>query len=73
MGSLRVKVLSATGAMLADFDPDSNEPTRANHVRHAVKWSRRDWTDTRPPIRLRFHLDNARLQSYRIRTGDTST
>ena len=72
-GRLRVEVVSATGSVLTYFDLDSSEPFRGNHVRHAVKWSRRLSICTRQPIQLRLHFDNGRLYSYCLSTGDAGT
>ena len=72
-GRLRVDVVSATGSVLTCFDLDSSEPIRGNHVRHAVKWSRRPPICTRQPIRLRLHFDNGRLYGYGLHTGNALT
>ena len=65
-GSFRVEVLSATGEPLPEFGLDSSESISGNHVRHMVRWKERTLLDAGEPIRLRFHLSNAQLYSFRI-------
>ena len=44
---LRVDVSATAGAVSPYLDHDGSELIHGNHVRHAVKWSRRDRTDAR--------------------------
>jgi len=65
-GSLQVEVLSAAGEVLPEFDLESSERISGNQIRHIVRWNERSLLDTAEPIRLRFHLNNAQLYSFRI-------
>ena len=72
-GSLRLKALSLAGEVLTGFGLGLSEPIHGNHGRPAVRWIGRDRFDTRDPIRLRFHLNDSRLYSYRIQTDNEPT
>ena len=65
-GSLQVEVLSAAGEVLPEFDLKSSERISGNQICHIVRWNERSLLDTAEPIRLRFHLNNAQLYSFRI-------
>jgi hypothetical protein len=67
-GRLRVEVLDVTGRALPGFGRDECPPIRADGVDEPVGWKDRDSLDSLKdrPIRLRFHLENVRLYSYRI-------
>ena len=52
--------------MLPEFDLESSERISGNQIRHIVRWNERSLLDTAEPIRLRFHLNNAQLYSFRI-------
>ena len=65
---VRVEALDVAGQPIANYSADDCVPVRENHVDAEIKWKNR--TDVSElagrPIRLRFHLQNARIYSYKI-------
>lgn len=68
-GSLTVEALDATGKVIAGFGSADCTPITTDSVRHVVRW--KDNPDCHllqaRPIRLRFHLKNARLYGFEPR------
>jgi hypothetical protein len=65
-GELRVAVLDAQSSFLPGLAEADCVPLRADAVRHSVRWTQHDRFPTDRPIRLRFHLKNARLFSFGV-------
>jgi hypothetical protein len=66
-GSLSVEVLSADGKLQRGFSKEDCEEIRSNSVRHAVRWNGNNHLKIPDVLRLRFHLRNAKLYSFRVR------
>ncbi len=69
-GSLAVEVLSANGETHPGFSRQECAEFRSDSVRHVVRWSEHERLPAGQPLRLRFHLDNTQLYSFRIRTAE---
>lgn len=67
-GEIRVEVLDQAGRPLPGYGLLESDPLRGDRVRHSVTWRGRPALPSDVPIRLRFHLQRARLFSYRIGT-----
>ena len=65
-GSLAVEVLSAAGEPLTGFTHDDCQAIFADGVRQSVRWGGNARIPIGQPLRLRFHLQNASLYSFRI-------
>ena len=67
-GSVSVEALDQRGEPIPGFARADCRPTRSDSLDAEVHWKRHANLDPlkRQPIRLRFHLENARLFSYRI-------
>lgn len=65
-GELTVAVLDEHGCELPGYAAADCLPLRADAVRHPVRWKEHDRLNTAGPLRLRFHLSNARLFSYAV-------
>ena len=65
-GRLAVEILDSDGKSLPGYSPDDCLPIAADSVRHAVKWKGRDKLPAERPLRLRFHLRNAKLYSFHV-------
>ena len=65
-GSLAVEVLSAAGEPLPGFSREDCQTIRTDGVRQTVRWSEDARLPVGQPLRLRFHLHEARLYSFRI-------
>ena len=65
-GSLRVEALDLEGNVIEGFSKDDCEPLTANVIGHLLKWTGKDDCHLiqAQPIRLRFHLENAKLFSF---------
>ena len=67
-GRLRVAVLDDQGKPVAGYTDQECLPIQQDGVQIPVRW--RDHANLKTlsgrPVRLRFHLENARLFSYRI-------
>ena len=65
-GSLVVEALDADGKVIEGFARSNGTPITTDSVRHVLKWS--DNADCQllqaRPIKLRFHLKNAKLYSF---------
>ena len=66
-GSLAVELLSAAGEPLAGYAREDCRAVRTDSVRQTVRWNGDAHLPTGQPLRLRFHLHDARLYSFRIR------
>jgi hypothetical protein len=66
--SVRVEVLDEQGKPLPGYAADECVPMATDSVEHAISWrERRSLRELKGrPIKLRFHLTNARLYAYRI-------
>lgn len=64
---LAVEVLSAAGEALPGFAREDCQTIHADGVRQAVRWDNNARLPIGQPLRLRFHLENAGLYSFRIR------
>ena len=68
-GSITVEALDAEGQVIEGFAVSDCTPITSNSVRHVVKW--KDNPDCHllqaRPIRLRFHLKNAKLYAFEPR------
>lgn len=62
-GSLRVAICGEYGHPLSGYTREDCVPLRADSLRHQVRWKERDHLPLDGPVRLRIHLDNARLYS----------
>lgn len=66
---LRVELLDAQGQPIPGFSAADGTPITTDSVRHIVRW--KDNPDCQllqaHPIRLRFHLKNARLYAFEPR------
>lgn len=65
-GSLSVEVLSADGKPQQDLSKDDCEEIRSDSVRHVVRWNGGKNLKNSGILRLRFHLKNAGIYSFRI-------
>ena len=70
-GSLAVEVLSAEGEPLPGFAREDCQTVDTDGVREAVRWSGDARLPVGQPLRLRFHLQDARLYSFRSREAGT--
>ncbi len=66
-GSLAVEALSAAGDPLTGFTREDCQTIHTDSVRQSVRWSENTRLPIGQPLRLRFHLQDARLYSFRIR------
>lgn len=66
-GSLAVEVLSAAGEPLPGLTREDCQTLNADGVRQTVRWGGNARLPIGQPLRLRFHLQNARLYSFRSR------
>lgn len=65
-GELRVAVLNGQGEPIPGFGSEDCLPVTGDSVRHAVRWKTGGELSPNEPIRLRFHLNRAKLYSYRL-------
>ncbi len=65
-GRINVAVLDAEGRPLPGYDSTDCIPLEADAVRHAVQWKEHERLPSDGPLRLRFHLKNAKLFSYAV-------
>jgi len=65
-GAVTVEVLSADGTPVPGYEETACPPLRGASIRQAVRWAEHDRLPVGRPIRLRFHLRNADLFSYRV-------
>ena len=65
-GSIRVEALDADGNAIDGFSNDDCAPLDGDNVHHVLRWKGGDDCHRIQgrPIRLRFHLENARLFSF---------
>lgn len=67
-GHVAVEVLDEDGKILPDYAVDDCiAMKKTDSVRYTIKWKKHDRLPTNRPVRLRFHLKNASLYSYRIK------
>ncbi|MEA1950955.1 MAG: hypothetical protein U9N87_06190, partial [Planctomycetota bacterium] len=69
-GHLAVEVLDRDGKTLPGYSLDDCIAMKTDGIRHMVKWKKHDHLPTERPLRLRFHLKNASLYSYRVKPDD---
>ena len=69
-GSLAVEVLSADGEPLPGYSLQDCEEIRSDSVRQIVRWNGNDRLKASQPLRLRFHMNTARLYSFRIKSSE---
>ena len=69
-GQITVEALDAAGKPLEGFGLATSRPLTSDNVRHALSWKgHKDLHQLQgKPIRLRFHLKNARMFSLTPRT-----
>ncbi len=65
-GRLSVEVLDASGKTLAGYEKENGLMQKQDAVNHAIHWKNGTTLPAGVPIRLRFHLENGDLFSYRI-------
>ncbi|MPY87451.1 MAG: hypothetical protein GEU99_05980 [Luteitalea sp.] len=66
-GAVAVEVLSAAGEPLPGYALQDSNVIRSNGVRHLMTWKNESRLKAQGLVRLRFHLTNARLYSFRIK------
>ena len=66
-GSLAVEALSASGEPLPGLTLEDCQAVQSDGVRQVVRWRGEPRLPVGQPLRLRFHLQNAKLYSFRIR------
>lgn len=74
-GELRVEVLDESGALLQPFSLQACVPVRGDHTRVQVRWKERNdlGTVAGRPIRLRFHLREAKLYSFWVSRNESGS
>jgi len=66
-GQIVVEALDEEGKVAPGFGREMCQPMQADSVDHPIRWKNAGLADLRgKPARLRFHLTNSRLYSYRI-------
>ncbi|MES2596207.1 MAG: hypothetical protein V4662_12765 [Verrucomicrobiota bacterium] len=65
-GKLMVEVLNAAGDVIKGYDKESSVILNQDSVRMEIQWKDADALTAGIPIRLKFHLENGDLYSYRI-------
>lgn len=65
-GGLQVAVVDAKGETIAGYYRDDCDTIRGDSVCQPVRWKSTDRLPAGQPIRLRFHLDRAKLFSFRV-------
>ena len=65
-GTLRVEILDSSGSPVSGHTKSDCDPISGDSLRHTVKWSRESGLTSLQgkPIKLRFHLKNAKLYSF---------
>ena len=71
-GSLAVELSSADGNALAGYTRADCQAVHADSVRHTVRWNGDAQLPRSQPFRLRFHLQDASLYSFRIEETDAT-
>lgn len=71
-GSLEVEVLSAAGEPLTGFTREDCQTIHTDGVRQTVRWTGNARLPIGQPLRLRFHLQDAKLYSFRSREAGAS-
>lgn len=66
-GQLAVEVLDKDGKTLPGYSARDCITMKTDGIRHVIKWQDRERLPTDQPLRLRFHLKNASLYSYRVK------
>jgi len=65
-GEIAVSVLDEDGDALPGFTQQDCIPIHSNAIAHHVQWKQQNWLPAGRPVRLRFHVKNARLYSYAV-------
>ena len=63
---LAVEVLDAAGKVLPGYSKEECIPLEADAIRHPIEWKTHDQLPADQSVRLRFHLKDAKLYSYRV-------
>ena len=71
-GRLEVEVMTAEGAPLAGYTREECQAIQTDSVRQTVVWDGSSRLPAGQPVRLRFHLREASLYSFRIDGSDAS-
>jgi hypothetical protein len=71
-GRLAVEVCDANGRAIPGYGADDCVEFRGDDVRHRVRWRKHACLPAAGEIRLRFHLQNADLYSYRLGTAPST-
>ncbi len=66
VGSLVVEALSASGETQPGYSYQDCQAIHVDNVRQTVRWNGNDRLPAGQPLRLRFHLQDAQLYSFRI-------
>jgi hypothetical protein len=66
-GRVAVEVADETGKPLPGYTLAECIPLKKDAIRHVVRWNKTTRLITDRPVRLRFHLQNAKLYSYTIK------
>lgn len=66
LNSSKVKVLDADGKTIPGFEKEASMIEGKNAVKLPIRWKNAAALPASIPIRLRFHLQNGALFSYRI-------
>lgn len=69
-GYLRVEILTARGDPLPGYGREDCAPMQSDDVCQIAHWNGTDHLPETQPIRLRFHLRQAQLYSFRMRYRD---
>ncbi|MEA1952148.1 MAG: hypothetical protein U9N87_12240 [Planctomycetota bacterium] len=69
-GQLAVEVCGKDGKTLPGYAVDDCVAMKADELRHSIKWKKHDDLPDDRPVRLRFHLENVSLYSYRVKSVD---
>ena len=65
-GRVTVAILDDQGRPVPGYDATDCIPLEADAVRHIVRWKEHDRVPIDRPLRLRFHLENAKIFSYAV-------
>ena len=67
-GSLRVEIVDEQSRPISPFESENCDPLQRDDIRHAVRWGGGPGLEALAgrTVRLRFHLENAELYSFRF-------
>ena len=69
-GRVAVEVLDQAGNILPGYSAQDCILLQSDAIRHTFNWKDRNRLPVEQPIRLRFHLRNAKLYSYCVKSTD---